>query len=130
MRIAVPVEDGKINQHFGHTQWFNLYEVTGTTVQREMTVPSLGEGHDALAAALGEYKVNVLLCGGIGGKARVALEEAGIIVYGGIIGTPQGAVDAFLSGGLRYDPSACAEGGGCGSCSEDCASHSCHHHNS
>jgi len=126
MRIAVPVEDGKINQQFGQTRWFNLYEVAGTTVQRELTVPSLGEGHDALAAALGEYRVNVLLCGSIGGKARVALEEAGIIVCGGIIGTPRRAVDAFLSGGLRRDPTACSEDG-CGGCSENCAGRSCGH---
>ena len=37
-----------------------------------------GQGHGALAGFLQMEKVDVLICGGIGGGARTALAEAGI----------------------------------------------------
>ena len=62
------------------------------------------QGHDALAAFLGQMRVNALICGDIGGGARKALEEVGVILYGGVAGSADTAVNAFLAGTLGYDP--------------------------
>ena len=74
--------------------------------------------------------VDVLICGGIGGGAQMALAQAGIKLYGGVCGDADKAAEAFVSGELRYDPDAkCdhhdhGEGHTCGE--HSCGNHSCH----
>jgi predicted Fe-Mo cluster-binding NifX family protein len=48
--------------------------------------------------------VDVLICGGIGAGAQMALAEAGIKFYGGVCGDADDAVEAFLSGDLQFNP--------------------------
>jgi predicted DNA-binding protein (UPF0251 family)/predicted Fe-Mo cluster-binding NifX family protein len=128
MKLAVTYEDGQIFQHFGHTEQFKLYEVENGRVARTEVVDTNGSGHGALAGFLKEHGVDALLCGGIGGGAQQALQNAGIALYGGITGDADGAVDAFLSGSLRFDPDVHCDhhehhGGDCGS--HGCGGHSC-----
>ena len=104
MRIAVTYEAGQIFQHFGHTENFKLYDVQDGKVIDSKVVGTNGSGHDALAVLLSECDVNVLICGGIGGGAQVALAEAGIQLYGGVSGDADAAVEAFLKQELNYNP--------------------------
>ena len=121
MRIAVTYDNGAIFQHFGHTQAFKVYEIAEGKVVDSQVVSSNGSGHGALAGVLYALGVQALICGGIGGGARMALAEAGIVVYGGVSGDADAAVAAFLQGDLNYDPNArCShhdhgEGHSCGS---------------
>ena len=46
----------------------------------------------------------VLLGGSTLGGARAALESAGVLLYGGVAGDADTAVNAFLAGTLGYDP--------------------------
>ncbi len=129
MIIAVTYADGLIFQHFGHTQTFKLYEVEDGTVFAARIVETNGHGHGALAGFLAENKVDVLICGGIGGGAQLALAEAGIQLFGGVSGDADDAVEALLSGELVYNPCVrCEHHGGAGhSCGEHgCGNHSCH----
>ena len=104
MRIAVTYEAGEIFQHFGHTENFKLYDVQDGKVIDSKVVGTNGSGHGALAVLLSECDVNVLICGGIGGGAQVALAEAGIQLYGGVAGNADAAVEAFLKQELNYNP--------------------------
>lgn len=106
MKIAVTYEDGKIFPHFGHTQAFKLYDAEDGKVVSSRVVPTDGCGHGALAAFLREQGAEILICGGIGGGARTALDEAGIRLYGGASGDADAAVEALLRGALAYDPDA------------------------
>ena len=104
MRIAVTYENGMIFQHFGHTEQFKLYDVQDGKVVSTQVVDTNGQGHGALAGFLTDAQVEVLLCGGIGGGAQMALAEAGIQLYGGVSGEADAAVEAFLAGKLAYNP--------------------------
>ena len=104
MRIAVTYEAGQIFQHFGHTENFKLYDVQDGKVIDSKVVGTNGSGHGALAVLLSECDVNVLICGGIGGGAQMALAEAGIQLYGGVSGDADAAVEAFLKQELNYNP--------------------------
>ena len=106
MKIAVTYENGMIFQHFGHTEAFKVYEIAEGKVINAQVVSSNGSGHGALAGVLHGLGIQALICGGIGGGARMALAEAGIVVYGGVSGDADAAVAAFLAGGLNYDPDA------------------------
>lgn len=127
MRIAVTYEDGNIFQHFGHSEQFKLYDVEEGKIVNTQVVDTNGQGHGALAGFLTGAKVDVLICGGIGGGAQNALAQAGIQLYGGVAGSCDAAVEALLTNNLGYNPNVqCShhghgEGHSCGghSCGED-----------
>ena len=133
MKIAVTYENGQIFQHFGHTKTFKVYEVEEGKILSSQVVDTNGSGHGALAGVLSMLHADVLICGGIGGGAQMALAAANIKLYGGVSGDADAAVAAFLAGELDYDPNArCdhhdhhGEGHTCGD--HGCGSHSCGHH--
>ncbi len=135
MRIAVTYQDGKIFQHFGHTEQFKFYDVIDGVLASKTVVDTNGSGHGALAGFLKMNGVDVLICGGIGGGAQNALASAGIKLFGGVSGDADAAVEALLKDALVYNPNVkCnhhGEGhhhnhGNCGS--HGCGSHSCGSH--
>ena len=136
MKIAVTYENGQIFQHFGHTEKFKLYEVQDGKIVNAEVVDTNGSGHGALAGLLSALNADVLICGGIGGGAQMALAQAGIKLFGGVHGNADEAVEAFLANSLNYDPEAkCdhhdhhhGEDHTCGDhgCGSNCGSHGCH----
>lgn len=104
MRIAIAYENGKVFQHFGHTEEFKFYDVDEGLIVNAEVISTNGKGHGALAGFLSENGADVLICGGIGGGAQKALAEADIKLYGGVSGDVEKAVDAFLTGNLEYNP--------------------------
>lgn len=104
MKIAVTYADGMIFQHFGHTQQFKVYEVQDGAVVASEVVDTNGSGHGALAGVLRVLGADVLICGGIGGGAQMALQQAGIALYGGCSGDADAAVEDLLAGTLRFNP--------------------------
>lgn len=104
MRIAVTYENGEVFQHFGHTERFKVYDVEDGKILKSEVVGTNGSGHGALAGVLSALKADVLICGGIGGGAQMALADCGIRLYGGVSGNADEAVRAFIAGGLDYNP--------------------------
>ena len=103
MKIAVTYEEGKIFQHFGRTEAFKIFDLEENRIRTEEIITTNGTGHGALAGFLKEQGVEALICGGLGGGAQAALEQAGIRLYGGVSGDADEAVRAFLDGTLSYD---------------------------
>ena len=125
MRIAVTYENGQVFQHFGRTETFKLYDVEDNKVINSAVIGSNGAGHGALATLLDEYDIDVLICGGIGGGAQMALAEVGIKLVSGATGDVDKAVEAYLKGELVSVGVNCChhehdEGHTCGN-------HGCHH---
>ena len=104
MRIAVTYENGNVFQHFGHTRQFKVYDVQDGKILSSEVVDTAGSGHGALAGVLSALRADVLICGGIGGGAQMALASAGIRLFGGVAGSADAAVEALLAGQLLYNP--------------------------
>ena len=130
MRIAVPYYEGLIFQHFGHAPQFKVYEIENHQVLMEMVVETQGSGHGAVAEFLRSMDVRVVICGNIGDGAMHALNDSGIVFYGGVSGLADDAITALLEGKLTYDPNIKCDhhhdhdhdcGGDCGSCGGDCS---------
>ena len=100
MKIAVTTANGEVFQHFGHTPGFTVFEVTNGHITGEKELLSGDSGHGALATLLAAEKVDLLICGGIGGGAVNALAAAGIEVVGGAQGNVREAAENFLAGTL------------------------------
>ena len=128
MRIAVAYEYGEVFQHFGHTEQFKFYETENNEVVSSEIVATAGSGHGALASFLADQHVDVLICGGIGGGAQAALEEAGIQLCAGASGSADEAVTAFLRGELVDTGANCDHHSDGGSCGDSCHEHEggCH----
>lgn len=137
MKIAVTYDNGNIFQHFGKTEFFKVYEVEDNKVVSGEVMGSNGTGHGALAGLLAEQDVDVLICGGIGGGAQAALQEAGIELYAGASGDADEAVETYLRGELvssgancnhhHEDGHSCGgheDGHSCGGSCGSCGSHS------
>ena len=120
MKIAVTYDNGNIFQHFGKTEFFKVYEVEDNKVISSEVIGSNGTGHGALAGLLAEQDVDVLICGGIGGGAQAAPEEAGVELCAGAQGDVDQAVEAYLKGELV------STGANCDHHHEE--GHSCGHH--
>ena len=128
MRIAVTYANGEIFQHFGHTEEFKVYDVQDGKVVASEVVDTNGQGHGALAGVLTALKADVLICGGIGGGAQMALSAAGIKLYGGVSGSADAAVEALLAGTLDYNPAVkCSHHGEHGE-GHTCGEHGCGGH--
>ena len=135
MKIAVTYDSENIFQHFGHTAYFKLYEIADNAIVSTQVLPTGGSGHGALANFLAAQGVQILICGGIGGGAQLALANAGIRLYGGVRGNADAAVNALLAGELGYDPNVRCDhhdhehdhgGHSCGH--HGCGTGSCGHH--
>ena len=100
MKIALTYDNGDIFQHFGKTEEFKVYEVENGSIVNEQVIGTNGSGHGALAGFLQNVGADVLICGGIGGGAQMAMREAGIKLYGGNSGNADAAVKAFLANTL------------------------------
>ena len=103
MRVAVTYKGGEVFQHFGHSTHFKLYDIEDGHVVGAHLVPVNGGGHSALAGFLSMFKVDELICGGMGQGARDALAEIGIKVYAGVSGKTDDAIAALIAGTLDYD---------------------------
>lgn len=129
MKIAVTYDNGNIFQHFGKTEFFKVYEVEDNKVVSSEVISSNGTGHGALAGLLAQQNVDVLICGGIGGGAQAALEEAGVELCAGAQGDTDKAVEDYLKGELVSTGANCdhhhEEGHSCGNHEEG---HSCGGH--
>lgn len=122
MKIAVTYSNGQVFQHFGHSEQFKIYEVAEGKIISAQVVNTNGSGHGALAGFLQAHGVDALICGGIGGGARMALAEAGITLYPGVSGDADAQVEALLTDALSYDPNTTCSHHGEGH------EHTCHGH--
>ena len=125
MRIAVTYEGGEIFQHFGHTEQFKVYDVEEGKVIESRIIDTNGQGHGALADVLHALNVDIIICGGIGGGAQMALASLGIKLYGGVSGNADAAVEAFLANNLDYDPDVRCNHHEHGNEVNACGSHGC-----
>ena len=101
MRVAVTYDNGNVFGHFGKTEQFKVYDIEDGKVVNSQILGTNGEGCGALAGILNIADVDALICGGIGGGAVNAIEEAGIKLYAGASGSTDAAVEALIVGTLE-----------------------------
>ncbi|MGB5445252.1 MAG: NifB/NifX family molybdenum-iron cluster-binding protein [Psychromonas sp.] len=85
MRFAIPVIDGKLTMHFGHSQFFMVIETDddGLIIKEEQLTPPAhqpGVLPDWLAK---EQNIDVVLVAGIGGGAIDIFNKLGVQVITG-----------------------------------------------
>lgn len=119
MKIAMPVRNGYVNEHFGTTQEFAVIEVENGKVKNTQIISNEGlqHNHGGIANMLKNEQIEVIICGGIGGHMIQALQQMGIKVVNGAAGPIQEVAEAYAAGTLVTRPTQCG-----------CGGHHHHHH--
>lgn len=110
MKIAIPLADGKLSQHFGHCERFALIEVDDAakkiTKQESLEAPPHQPG--LLPPWLAERGATVIIAGGMGSRAQGLFAEQGIaVVVGAPAETPETIVAEYLAGTLKTGGNVC-----------------------
>ena len=111
MKIAIPTVNGKLSAHFGHCETFALLTVAdegGQVLSEEHVAPPQHEP-GALPRALSEWGVDVVIAGGMGGRAQQMMQDDfGMkVVVGAPAEEPAALVDAYLKGTLTGGVNVC-----------------------
>lgn len=110
MRIAIPLLEGKLSQHFGHCEQFAIIDTDGEsgeiTKRQDMTPPPHQPG--VLPRWLAGMDVNVIIARGIGQRAQQLFEQSGIkVVVGAEPESPESLVAAYLNRALKTGANLC-----------------------
>ena len=108
--IAIPVVGGRLCMHFGHCEQFALLDVdtAGKEIlnSRQLTPPAHEPG--LLPRWLHDQGVNLVIAGGMGGRAQGIFAENGIeVVVGAPAEPPESIVRSYLDGKLRPGENIC-----------------------
>lgn len=117
MKIAIPTKEGnRIDDHFGHCEFYTVFTVENNKVVNKQTLQSpQGCGCKSnIAYDLAEMGVKIMLAGGIGNGAINKLNSQNIEVIRNCKGDVDVLVNDYLAGKV-------VDGG------ESCAAHDEHH---
>lgn len=114
MRIAIPIADGRLAQHFGHCEKFALVDVDPVTKQTTASTEVAAPEHQPglLPPWLKERNVNLIIAGGMGSRARSLFEVASIeVLTGAPSESAANLVRLYLDGQLVTGENACDHSG-------------------
>ena len=109
MRIAVSVEtnnelESEVAHHFGRCPYFALVDVDGTEFKAVKVIQNPYYGAHQPGQVPGfikEQNADVMLSGGMGGRAIQFFEQFDIKTATGATGTVRNAVESYLGGELK-----------------------------
>jgi len=110
MKIAIPVQAGRVSMHFGHCEEFALYEVNedDKTILGKTTHKPPAHEPGVLPGWLHELGANVIITGGMGQRAQQLFAENGItVVVGAPAETPEQLASRYLNGTLHAGENIC-----------------------
>jgi predicted Fe-Mo cluster-binding NifX family protein len=110
MRIAIPMADGMLAQHFGHCDKFILIDVNTAekTIIDTDVVDAPPHQPGMLPGWLAAKGAEVIIAGGMGQRAQSLFAQQGIkVVIGAGSDKPEKIVSAFLDGNLKTGENIC-----------------------
>ena len=110
MKIAIPMVDGKLSAHFGHCEEFALVDVDreSKTITATQTLAAPPHEPGLLPRWLAEKGAEMIIAGGMGGRAQGLFQQQSIVV---VVGAPsdtaEAIVTAYLNGALVTGDNVC-----------------------
>jgi predicted Fe-Mo cluster-binding NifX family protein len=100
MKLAIPTRNERVDDHFGHSDYFTIHTIENNTVVKSERMESLqGCGCKSnLVEVLVEQNVELMLAGNMGQGAFNKLVESGIKVVRGCSGDINTLLKDFLAG--------------------------------
>ncbi len=110
-KIALPARDGRIDDHFGHCEYFGIFGIgaDGEIISRErLDSPQSCGCKSGVAEQLKDRGVTLLIAGNMGTGALNRLSACGIEVIRGCSGQLEDVLKAYLSGSLKDSGETCS----------------------
>lgn len=107
-KVAVPLAEGRLCNHFGHCEKFAVIQVKeGLIGEPELHTPPPHEP-GLLPRWLGDLGVHLIIAGGMGQRALALFADRGIkVITGSPSREPAALVQAYLEGSLVSGPNVC-----------------------
>ncbi len=112
MKIAIPTYSGKVDDHFGHCEYFMVYTVNDNKeiIHEELVTSPNGCGCKSdVVEKLKNIGVKIMLAGNIGGGAVNKLSSNGIAVVRGCSGDIKIVLNEWLNGNIKDNDELCKE---------------------
>jgi predicted Fe-Mo cluster-binding NifX family protein len=102
MKIAMPYNGGRVNEHFGQSREFAIYAVEDGKITDSKIIngQDLCHNHEGLAGLLRDEGVEVVITGGIGHSMLDALQALGFKIVTGASGDAASVAEDYASGSL------------------------------
>jgi len=113
MLIAIPKEGDLVCPHFGHCEEFGLYN---TDTKNWVYIENPGHVPGYLPVFLKQHNVQVVIAGGMGGRAQELFAAQGIKTIVGASGTLEEVMEQYLKGKLQTTGEVCSEHQHAGHC--------------
>jgi len=110
MKIAIPTANGLLCPHFGHCDEFTIVDVDPDSKQVKDTkmIPPPEHEPGLLPRWLHEMGANVIIAGGMGGRAQGLFAQNGIqVCVGAPVAPPSELVSAYLDETLETGTNLC-----------------------
>ena len=122
-KIAIPAINNELSPHFGHCQYFAVYEIEDNKIINQFSSPAPPHETGSLPNWLVSLEVSDVIAGGMGPKAVEIFNNNGINVYLGAqpIKTDE-VIQQFLDGTHQFSANLCDHEHG------DGHEHGYHHH--
>jgi ATP-binding protein involved in chromosome partitioning len=116
LKFALPVEDGKLSDKFGHASHFAIFTVKDGAVGPQELIASPGHEPGGIPEWLDDLGVTHVIAGTLGEKAQALLIKKSIeVVAGAPLEAPEALVEKYLKKTLTTSPR--PHPGGCSQCS-------------
>ncbi len=107
MRVAVAVDNNMVTQHFGHCEYFIVYDIednqkTGSEILKN---PPHQRGY--LPKYLKEHDIDVVITGSLGEMAQKLMKSLGMKVFCGAQGSAVDIINKYLAGELEDSGDIC-----------------------
>lgn len=110
MRIAIPLTDGKLSQHFGHCEQFAIIDVDNdskSVKSKELITPPAHQP-GVLPQWLAGLQVELIIAGGMGQRAQQLFTQNQIkVVVGAPVESSEELASAYFEDRLQYGENIC-----------------------
>ncbi|MBC8213125.1 MAG: NifB/NifX family molybdenum-iron cluster-binding protein [Candidatus Marinimicrobia bacterium] len=116
MKIAIPTRNEKIDGHFGHCEYYTIFELDNNknvVSQQRYDSPAGCGCKSNIIPQLANLGVTVMLAGNMGDGAIINLNSAGISVVRGCSGDVTGVLQSWLTGNVKDSGIGCREPHSC-----------------
>jgi len=110
LKIAIPLVNGKLCQHFGHCDRFALVDVDPVEkkILKREDIEAPPHEPGLLPKWLAEQGATMIIAGGMGQRAQGLFIERGIeVIVGAPADTPERLVGDYLAGTLQAGDNVC-----------------------
>lgn len=107
-KIAIPVSNGILDAHFGHTKQLAIFDIEDGQIINESVLNAPPHEPGLLPKLLADNKVTDVITGGMGNKAIQLFQSEGINVFVGAAQLPvRNLVDGFINKTISFSANYC-----------------------